>query len=136
MKFLCFNIWTWLFASLVLSDRGKMRGNLDFSNQFNISEVNEMFNSVKGDFVSHSSYKINGSDVTDILGRIEAISSRILTKKKKRRQRLLVDQEAPTDTTTETPEFQLIFLDMDEKVQHIFCAQIMDKINPILDNNN
>ena len=90
-----------------------------------------MFNSVKGDFVSHSSDKINGSDVMDILGRIEAISSRILTKTKKRRQRLLVDQEAPTDTTTETPEFQLIFLNMDEKVQDIHCAQIMDQINPI-----
>ena len=129
MKFLCFNIWTWLFASLVLSDRGEMRENPNLSNKFNISEVNEMFNSVKGDFVSNSSDKIIGSDVTDILGRIEAISSRILTKK--RRQRLFVDQEAPTDTTTEKPEFQLNFLNMDKKVEHIFCAKIMDQINPI-----
>ena len=128
MKFLCFNIWTWLFASLVLSDRGKMRGNPNFDIKFNISEVNEMFNSVKGDFVSNSSDKINGSDVIDILGRIEAISSRILTKTKKRRQRLLVDQEAPTDTTTETPEFQLIFLNLDKKVQSICCAKIMDQL--------
>ena len=107
MKFLCFNIWT---AGLLLCVPRKLRGNPNVGDKLEIVEDNEgSNNSVKGD----STDIINGSDVTDILGRIETISSRILTRTKKRRQRL--DQEAnETNTSTRTPEFQLIFLNMDK----------------------
>ena len=115
MKFLCFNIWT---AGLLLSVPSKLIGNPNFENKLEIVGDNDGANRVKGDSVSNSTDIINGSDVTDILGRIKAISSRILTRAKKRRQRLLADQEANerNTSTTRTPEFQLIFLNIDKKV--------------------
>ena len=110
MKFLCFNIWT---AGLFLCVPCKLRGNPNVGDKLEIVEDNEGSNSVIGD----SADIINGSDVTDILGRIETISSRILARTMKRRQRLLVDQAGnETKPSIQTPEFQLIFLNIDEKV--------------------
>merc|ERR1711874_76808 len=91
------------------------RGNPNVGDKLEIVEDNEgSNNSDKGD----STDIINGSDVTDILGRIETISSRILTRTKKRRQRLIVDQAGneTKPSSIQTQEFQLIFLNKDEKV--------------------
>ena len=120
MNFLFFNILTWLLAVLLLCDRGEMKRNPNFGDKLGIGEDNERSKNVNSDFVLHSTDIINGSDVIDIVSRIETISSRILATTKRRRQRLLTDQDQEVNVT-ETPEFQLIFLSKDNKV-------VVDKI--------
>ena len=120
MNFLFFAILTWLLAVLLLCDRGEMKGNPNFGDKLGIGEDNERSKNVDSGFVLHSTDIINGSDVIDTVSRIETISSRILAATKRRRQRLLTDQDQEVNVT-ETPEFQLIFLSKDNKV-------VIDKI--------
>ena len=120
MNFLFSSIFTWLLAVLLLCDRGEMKRNPNFGDKLGIGEDNERSNNVNSGFVLHSTDIINGSDVIDIVSRIETISSRILAATKRRRQRLLTDQDQEVNVT-ETPEFQLIFLSKDNKV-------VIDKI--------
>ena len=120
MNFLFSSIFTWLLAVLLLCDRGEMKRNPNFGDKLGIGEDNERSKNVDSGFVLHSTDIINGSDVIDIVSRIETISSRILAATKRRRQRLLTDQDQEVNVT-ETPEFQLIFLSKDNKV-------VIDKI--------
>ena len=115
MKFLCFNIWT---AGLLLCVPRKLRGNPNVGDKLEIVEDNDGSNSAKGDSVSNSTDIINSSDVTDILARIETISSRLLSRTVERRQRLIVDQAGnkTKPSSIQTQEFQLIFLNKDLKV--------------------
>jgi len=119
MRTLCLKMGTLLLAGLALSDESKWRKvhvhDFDFGDRFRRGDSNKTDGLVPGDFMPHSSDTINGGDVKDILQRIEAISSRIVTKTQKRRRQLLLDKETNREKETEAPEFQLIFLSTDEK---------------------
>ena len=112
MNFLSFVILTWLLFELLLCDRVEVKETPNFEDKLGIGEHNERSSNVDSDLVLNSTDIINSSDVIDIVTRIETISSRILATTKRRRQRLLTDQ----DHVSETPEFQLIFLSKDNKV--------------------
>ena len=115
MNFLSFVILTWLLFELLLCDRVEVKETPNFQDKLGIGEHNERSSNVDSDLVLNSTDIINGSDVIDIVTRIETISSRILATTQRRRQRLLTDQDQEVNVS-ETPEFQLIFLSKDNKV--------------------
>ena len=115
MNFLSFVILTWLLFELLLCDRVEVKETPNFEDKLGIGEHNERSSNVDSDLVLNSTDIINGSDVIDIVTRIETISSRILATTQRRRQRLLTDQDQEVNVS-ETPEFQLIFLSKDNKV--------------------